>query len=108
MPTASINLPLYRALRSLDVSEDAAVSAAEVPVAPSVDLSHLATKDDLARFATKDDLARFATRDELRAEIASVRTEIVQAAQRQTVWLIGVVLASSGLVVALLRAFPAK
>ena len=76
MPTASIDLPFYRALRSLDIPDDAAASAAKVATTPPVDLSHLATKDDLARFAT---------RDELRAEAASVWTKIVQVAQRQTI-----------------------
>ena len=138
MATAPINLPLYRVLRSLDVPEDAAASAAEVQTAAPVDLSHLATRDELraelARFATRDELraelARFATRDELRAEIAGVRaelrteiagirtelrteiagvrTELAQAAQRLIIWLVGAIFAAAGLVVALLRAFPAK
>ena len=99
MATASINLPPYRALRSLDISEDVAASAAEALPAPSVDLSHLATRDDLTRFAT---------RDELRAEISGVRTEIARAAQRQTIWLIGAMFTIAGLVVAGLRFFPAK
>ena len=127
MATAPINLPLYRVLRSLDVPEDAAASAAEVQTAAPVDLSHLATRDELraelARFATRDELraelARFATRDELRAEIAGVRaelrteiagvrTELAQAAQRLIIWLVGAIFAAAGLIVALLRAFPAK
>ena len=87
MATASINLPPYRALRSLDIPDDAAASAAEVPATPLADLSHLAT------------------RDELRAGIAGLRTEIVQAAQRQTLWLVGIILATAGLVVAVLRVF---
>ena len=81
MPTASINLPLYRVLRSLSVSEDAAADAAEVPAAAPIDLFHLAT------------------RDELRAEIA-------QAGQRQIIWLIGIFTAA-GLAVALPRVLPA-
>lgn len=121
--TASINLPLYQVLRFLNVPEDAAASAAEAPPVPSVDLSHLATRDELrfeiARLATRDELrtelARFATHDELRAEIAGVRTEIAgvrteiaQALQRQTIWIIGAILTIAGLGVALLRVFPAK
>ncbi len=134
MTTASINLPLYRALRFLNVDEDIAASAAEAsPAPPPVDLSHLATKEDLTRFATKEDLthfatkedltrfatkedlARFATRDELRAEIAGVRaeiagvrTEIAQTAQRLILWLIGAMFTIAGLVVAFLRFFPTK
>ena len=100
MATASINMSLYRVLRSLDVPEEAAAGAAEAPAAMPVDLSHLATRDEL-RAELRTELARFATRDELRAEIA-------QVALRQTFWLIGAIFTSAGLIVALLRAFPAK
>lgn len=88
MPSASINMPLYRALRSLNVPDETAASAAEVAVTAAADLSHLAT------------------RDELRAEIAGVRTEIALTAQRQTLWLVATIVASAGLVIAVLRAFP--
>ena len=117
MATASINLPLYQVLRSLDVPEDAAASAAEVSPALPVDLSHLATRDDLARYATRDELRaeiaglRTELRTEIagvRTEIAGVRTEIAQALQRQTIWLIGAMLTMAGLVIAVLRVFPAK
>jgi len=59
MTTTAINLPLYRVLRALQVSEPDATAAAE---ATMPDLSQLATKDDLTRFATKDDVARCATK----------------------------------------------
>ena len=85
MTTTALNLPLYRVLRALQVSEpDAEAAAAAAPP----DLTHLATKD------------------ELRAEIASVRADIAQTAQRQTTWLITVVLAAAGIVIAAQRLIP--
>ena len=117
MATASINMSLYRVLRSLDVPEEAAAGAAEAPAATPVDLSHLATRDDLARFATRDELraeiagvhAKLGTEiASVRTEIAGVRTEMAQLALRQTFWLIGAIFTSAGLVVTVLRVFPAK
>ncbi len=103
MTTTAINLPLYRVLRALQVSEPDATAAAE---ATMPDLSQLATKEDLTRCATKDDVARCATRDELRAEIAGVRTEIAQTARRQTTSLTTVAIAAAGVVIAAQRLLP--
>ena len=134
-----INLPLYRALKSLNVPEAEAQAAAEAAL-PDLsrfatkedllrlptkeDLSRFATKEDLLRFATKEDLlrfatkedllrlptkedlSRFATKEEVRAEVAGVRAEIAQAVQRQTTWLITVVFAAAGLVIAAQRLMP--
>jgi len=103
MTTTAINLPLYRVLRALQVSEPDATAAAE---ATMPDLSQLATKDDLTRCATRDDVARCATKDELRAEIAGVRTEIAQTARRQTTSLTTVAIAAAGVVIAAQRLLP--
>jgi len=103
MTTTAINLPLYRVLRALQVSEPDATAAAE---AAMPDLSQLATKDDLTRCATRDDVARCATKDELRAEIAGVRTEIAQTARRQTTSLTTVAIAAAGVVIAAQRLLP--
>ena len=96
MTATAINLPLYRVLRALQVSEpDAEAAAAAAPP----DLAHLATKDEL-----RAEIAR--VRADLKTEIASVKTEIAQTAQRQTTWLITVVLAAAGIVVAAQRLIP--
>ena len=96
MTTTALNLPLYRVLRALQVSEpDAEAAAAAAPP----DLTHLATKDELrAEIAS--------VRADLKTEIASVRTDIAQTAQRQTTWLITVVLAAAGIVIAAQRLIP--
>lgn len=96
MPTTTINLPLYRVLRALQVSEpDAEAAAAAAPP----DLSHLATKDEL-----RAEIA--GVRADLKAEIASVRTDIAQTAQRQTTWLVTIVIAAAGVVIAAQRLIP--
>ena len=101
-------------LRALQVSEpDAEAAAAATPP----DLAHLATKDELrAEIASvRTDIA--SVRTDLKAEIASVRadfrveaghlrTDIAQTAQRQTTWLITVVIAAVGIVVAAQRLIP--
>jgi len=94
MTTTAINLPLYRVLRALQVSEPDATAAAE------------AAMPDLSQLATKDDVARCATKDELRAEIAGVRTEIAQTARRQTTSLTTVAIAAAGVVIAAQRLLP--
>jgi len=96
MTTTAINLPLYRVLRALQVSEpDAEAAAAAAPP----DLAHLATKDELrAEIAS--------VRADLKTEIASVKTEIAQTAQRQTTWLITIVIAAAGIVIAAQRLIP--
>lgn len=119
MTTTAINLPLYRVLKALNVSDAEAEAAAQAGLpdlsrlATKEDLTRFATKEDLNRFATKEDLARFATRDELRAEIAGVkaeiagvRAEIAQAVQRQTTWLFGALVAAVGVIVAVQRLLP--
>lgn len=128
MTTTAINLPLYRALRSLEVPEGEAAAAAEAAIpdlsqlATKEDLSRMATRDDLQRMATKDDLLRMAskddlqrmvTKDEMRADVAALRTEIAgirvemsQASSRQTKWLAGAIFAGAGLVIASSRLPP--
>ena len=125
MTATAINLPLYRVLRALQVSEpDAEAAAAATPP----DLAHLATKDELraeiasVRADLKAEAASVRTdiasvRADLKAEIASVRadfrveaghlrTDIAQTAQRQTTWLITVVIAAVGIVIAAQRLIP--
>ena len=96
MPTTAINMPLYRVLRALQVSEpDAEAAAATAPP----DLAHLATRDELrAEIAS--------VRADLKTEIAGVRTDIAQTAQRQTTWLVTVVIAAAGIVIAAQRLIP--
>lgn len=96
MPTTAINLPLYRVLRALQVSEpDAEAAAAAAPP----DLSHLATKDELrAEIAS--------VRADLKIEAGHLRTDIAQTAQRQTTWLVTVVIAAAGIVIAAQRLIP--
>jgi len=96
MTTTAINLPLYRALRALHVSEPDAAAAAE---AAMPDLSQLATKDEL-----RAEIA--GVRADLRTEIAGVRTEIAQTAQRQTTWLITALVATAGVIIASQRLIP--
>lgn len=85
MTTTAINLPLYRVLRALQVSEPDAAAAAD---------------------ATVPDLLQLATKDELRAEIAGVRTEIVRTARRQTASLTTIAVALAGIVPAAQRLLP--
>lgn len=88
MPTTAINMPLYRVLRALQVSEpDAEAAAAAAPP----DLSHLATKDELrAEIAS--------VRADFKIEAGHLRTDIAQTAQRQTTWLVTVVIAAQRLI----------
>ena len=88
MTTTAINMPLYRVLRALHVSEpDAEAAAAAAPP----DLSHLATRDELrAEIAS--------VRADLRIEAEHLRTDIAQTAQRQTTWLVTVVIAAQRLI----------
>ena len=102
MTTTAMNLRLYRVLKSLNVPDAEAQAAAETaPPDPgcttSRDLSHLATKGDLSRLAAKE---------EVRAEVAVVRTEIAQAAQRQTTWLLTALVAAVGLLLAVQSLMP--
>lgn len=130
MTTTAVNLPLYRVLKALNVSDADAEAAAQTAspdlsrLATKEDLTRFATKEDLNRFATKEDLARFATKDELRAEIAGVRGElavlrsevkaeiagvradVAGAIQRQTTWLFGALVAAVGVIVAVQRLLP--
>jgi len=78
MTTTAINLPLYRVLRALNVSEPDAEAAAEAALP---DLSQLATKDEL-----RNEIA--GVRADLKVEIAGLRAEIAQIVQRQTTWLV--------------------
>ena len=107
MTTTALNLPLYRVLRALQVSEpDAEAAAAAAPP----DLTHLATKDELraeiasVRADLKTEIA--SVRADLRVEAGHLRTDIAQTAQRQTTWLITVVLAAAGIVIAAQRLIP--
>lgn len=107
MPTTAINLPLYRVLRALQVSEpDAEAAAAAAPP----DLSHLATKDELraevasVRADLKAEIA--SVRADLKIEAGHLRTDIAQTAQRQTTWLVTVVIAAAGIVIAAQRLIP--
>lgn len=69
-----------------------------------LDLTLLATKDDLARLATKDELrAEFAA---LRADIATLWTEIASSGQQQTVWTVGAIFVVVGATIALQRILP--
>ena len=119
--TTAINLPLYRVLKALNVSDADAEAAAQAGspdlsrlatkedltrFATKEDLTRFATKEDLNRFATKEDLARFATKDELRAEIAGVKAEIAQGLQRQTTWFVGALVAALGVLFAVQRLMP--
>ena len=93
MAASTINLPLYRTLVSLKVSEaDASLAA---------DISDLVRKEETADYATKADLA---------AGFADVRLHIETTTHSQTKWLISTVLATAGLsiatIVLLLRLFP--
>ena len=82
MPTTSINLPLYRVLRTLNVPEPDAEAAA---TAAPPDLSQLATKEELraeiagVRADLKVEISA------VRAEVAGLRrTELVRAFRHQT------------------------
>ena len=107
MIATAINLPLYRVLRALQVSEpDAEAAAAAAPP----DLAHLATKDELraeiagVRADLKAEIA--SVRADLKVEAGHLRTDIAQTAQRQTTWLITVVIAAAGIVIAAQRLIP--
>jgi hypothetical protein len=66
---------------------------------PPPDLSHLATKDELrAEIAS--------VRADLKIEAGHLRTDIAQTAQRQTTWLVTVVIAAAGIVIAAQRLIP--
>lgn len=92
MTTTAINLPLYRVLRALQVSEPDAAAAAD------------ATVPDLLQLATKGELrAEIAG---VRTEIADVRTEIVRTARRQTASLTTIAVAVAGIVLAAQRLLP--
>ncbi len=103
MTTTAINLPLYRVLRALNVSEPEAEAAAEAALP---DLSQLATKEELrAEIAgVRADLKVEAST--LRTEISGLRTEIAQTVQRQTTWLITAVVAATGIIIATQRIAP--
>lgn len=103
MTTTAINLPLYRVLRALNVSEPEAEAAAEAALP---DLSQLATKEELrAEIAgVRADLKVEAST--LRTEISGLRTEIAQTVQRQTTWLITAVAAAAGIIIATQRIAP--
>ena len=110
MTTTAINLPLYRVLRALQVSEpDAEAAAAAAPP----DLSHLATKDELRAEIASVRQEIVGVRTDLKVEISAVRTEvaglrveIAQTAQRQTTWLVTIVIAAAGVVIAAQRLIP--
>jgi len=103
MTTTAINLPLYRVLRALNVSEPEAEAAAEAALP---DLSQLATKEELrAEIAgVRADLKVEAST--LRTEISGLRTEIAQTVQRQTTWLVTAVVAATGIIIATQRLAP--
>ena len=92
MTTTSINLPLYRVLKSLDVPEAEAQAAAE---AAPPDLSQLATKEEL-----RAEIAG------VRAEIAGLETRLTRAIQQQTTWLFGALVAAVGVLIAAQRLMP--
>ncbi len=96
MTTTAINLPLYRVLRALNVSEPDAEAAAEAALP---DLSQLATKDEL-----RNEIA--GVRADLKIEIAGLRAEIAQIVQRQTTWLVTAVVAATGIIIATQRFAP--
>ena len=68
--------------------------------AAGIDVNTLATKADLTPLVTKDELkaalAELVTRDELNASLAALELRLVK-------WMIGVVFAGAGLVIAALR-----
>lgn len=68
--------------------------------AAGIDVNVLATKADLAPLVTKDELktalAVLVTKDELKAALASLELRLVK-------WMIGIVFAGAGLVIAALR-----
>ena len=68
--------------------------------ASGIDLNAVATKVDLAPLVTKDELkaalAPLVTRDELNAALAALELRLVK-------WMIGIVFAGAGLVIAALR-----
>ena len=68
--------------------------------AAGIDVNVLATKANLAPLVTKDELktalAPLVTRDELKAALAALELRLVK-------WMIGVVFAGAGLVIAALR-----
>ena len=104
MTVSTINLPLYRTLISLKLSEaDASLAA---------DISDLVRKEETTNYATKADLtAGFADmRAEMRLAFADMRLHMETTTHSQTKWLISTVLATAGLsiatIVLLLRLFP--
>ena len=107
MTTTAINFPLYRVLRALQVPEHEAEAAA---AAAPPDLAHLATKDELraeiasVRADLKAEIA--SVRADLKIEAGHLRTNIAQTAQRQTTWLVTVVIAAAGIVIAAQRLIP--
>ena len=111
MTASTINLPLYRTLISLKLSEaDASLAA---------DISDLVRKEETADYATKADLTagfadmRAETRlafAETKSAIDALRLHLETTTHSQTKWLISTVLATAGLsiatIVLLLRLFP--
>lgn len=94
MTTTSINLPLYRVLKSLDVPEAEAEAQAAAEAAPP-DLSQLATKEEL-----RAEIAG------VRAEIAGLETRMTRAIQQQTTRLFGALVAAVGVLIAAQRLMP--
>lgn len=98
MSATAFNLPLYKALKDLNVADEMAEAAAQ------------AAMPDLSRLALREDVSRLATRDELHAEIAGMRHEvgarIARASQQQIVWTIGALIALFGLFFAAQRYLP--